>query len=212
MGFETLRDLYVDHIQDLYSSEAQILDALPKMIDKASHVRLRDAFQQHLEQTRQHAARLEQIARRLNEAPHGKTCRGMAGVLKEGEEVIKEGGDQDVLDAAIIAAAQRVEHYEIAAYGCARTFAQADSDHDEQRDAGRQPADRGELARSHEALSALPGLQPHGLANHDHHQTADQRRRADDRQGERKPGPPLCHRAQPHCPTIACRARAIGVF
>jgi ferritin-like metal-binding protein YciE len=125
MGFETLRDLYVDHIQDLYSSEAQILDALPKMIDKASHVRLRDAFQQHLEQTRQHAARLEQIARRLNEAPHGKTCRGMAGVLKEGEEVIKEGGDQDVLDAAIIAAAQRVEHYEIAAYGCARTFAQA---------------------------------------------------------------------------------------
>lgn len=125
MGFETLRDLYIDHIRDLYSSEAQILDALPKMIDKATHVRLRDGFQEHLEQTRQHAARLEQIARRLNEPPAGKTCKGMTGVLKEGEEVLKDDGDEDVVDAALIAAAQRVEHYEIAAYGCARTFAHA---------------------------------------------------------------------------------------
>jgi len=97
MAFETLRDLYVDQIQDLYSAEGQILDALPKMIDKASHVRLRDGFQQHLEQTRQHAVRLEQIARRLNEAPHGKTCKGMAGLLKEGAEFIKDDGDQDVI-------------------------------------------------------------------------------------------------------------------
>ena len=125
MAFETLRDLYVDQIQDLYSAECQILDALPKLIDKSSHVRLRDGFQQHLEQTRQHALRLEQIARRLNEAPHGKTCRGMAGLLKEGEEFIKDDGDQDVIDAGLIAAAQRVEHYEMAAYGCARTFARA---------------------------------------------------------------------------------------
>jgi ferritin-like metal-binding protein YciE len=88
-------------------------------------VRLRDGFQQHLEQTRQHAARLEQIARRLNEAPHGKTCKGMAGLLKEGEEFIKDDGDQDVIDAGLIAAAQRVEHYEMAAYGCARAFARA---------------------------------------------------------------------------------------
>lgn len=125
MGFETLRDLYVGNIQDLYSAEAQILDALPKMIEKASHVRLRDSFQQHLEQTREHVTRLEQIARRLNEHPSGDTCKGMAGVLKDGEVVIKDDGDQDVIDAALIAAAQRVEHYEIAAYGCARTFAQA---------------------------------------------------------------------------------------
>ena len=125
MALETLRDLYIDQIQDLYSSESQILDALPKMIDKASHVRLRDGFQQHLEQTRQHSLRLEQIARRLNEAPHGKTCAGMAGLLKEGEEFLRDDGDQDVIDAALIAAAQRVEHYEIAAYGCARTYAQA---------------------------------------------------------------------------------------
>jgi ferritin-like metal-binding protein YciE len=125
MPFETLRDLYVDHIQDLYSAEAQILDALPKSIEHASHVRLRDAFQQHLEQTRQHTMRLEQIARRLNETPHAKTCRGMAGLIKDNEDVIKQGGDQDVVDAALIAAAQRIEHYEIAAYGCARTFAQA---------------------------------------------------------------------------------------
>ena len=125
MGFETLQDLYVAHIQDLYSAEAQILDALPKMIDKASHVRLRDGFQQHLEQTREHVVRLEQIARRLNEHPSGDSCKGMAGVLKDGEAVIKDDGDQDVIDAALIAAAQRVEHYEIAAYGCARTYAQA---------------------------------------------------------------------------------------
>ena len=125
MALETLRDLYIDHIQDLYSSEQQILDALPKMIDKASHTKLRDGFAQHLEQTRQHVVRLEQIARRLDEKPDGKTCKGMAGVLKEGSEVVKEDGDQDVLDAALIAAAQRVEHYEMAAYGCARTFAQA---------------------------------------------------------------------------------------
>lgn len=125
MALESLRDLYVDHIQDLYSSEQQILDALPKMIDKASHTKLRDGFAQHLEQTRRHVVRLEQIARRLDEKPDGKTCKGMAGVLKEGSEVVKEDGDQDVLDAALIAAAQRVEHYEMAAYGCARTFAQA---------------------------------------------------------------------------------------
>ena len=125
MALESLRDLYIDHIQDLYSSETQILDALPKMIDKASHLKLRDGFAQHLEQTRQHVARLEQIARRLDEKPDGKTCKGMAGVLKEGSEVVKDSGDQDVLDAALIAAAQRVEHYEIAAYGCARTFAHA---------------------------------------------------------------------------------------
>ena len=125
MALESLRDLYVDHIQDLHSSETQILDALPKMIDKASHTRLREGFTLHLDQTRQHVARLEQIARRLGEKPDAKTCKGMAGVLKEGSEVVKEDGDQDVLDAALIAAAQRVEHYEIAAYGCARTFAHA---------------------------------------------------------------------------------------
>ncbi len=123
MAFETLRDLYVDQIQDLYSAEGQILDALPKMIDKATHVRLRDGFQQHLEQTRQHSARLEQIARRLNEPPHGKTCKGMEGLLKEGAEFIKDDGDEDVIDAGLIAAAQRVEHYEMAAYGCARAYA-----------------------------------------------------------------------------------------
>ena len=98
MALETLRDLYVDHIQDLYSSETQILEALPKMIDKASHVKLRDGFAQHLEQTRQHVTRLEQIARRLDEKADAKTCKGMAGVLKEGSEVVKGDGDQDVID------------------------------------------------------------------------------------------------------------------
>lgn len=125
MALDTLRDLYLDHIQDLYSSEQQILDALPDMIEKAAHPKLRDGFSQHLEQTRQHAARLEQIGRGLGKDVDGKTCKGMAGVLKEGAEYVKEDGDRDVIDAALIAAAQRVEHYEMAAYGCARTFAEA---------------------------------------------------------------------------------------
>lgn len=125
MAFQSLQDLYLEHLQDLYSAETQILDALPKMIEKASHAKLRDGMSMHLQQTQQHVRRLEQIARRLGQDIDGKTCKGMKGLLKEGDEVLGEGGDPDVVDAAIISAAQRVEHYEIAAYGCARTYASA---------------------------------------------------------------------------------------
>lgn len=125
MALNSLRDLYVEHIQDLYSAEQQIIKALPKMIEKTSHGKLRDGFTHHLEQTRQHAHRLEEIAHRLEIKADGKTCKGMAGLLAEGEEVLKEDADPDVRDAALISAAQRVEHYEIAAYGCARNFAEA---------------------------------------------------------------------------------------
>jgi ferritin-like metal-binding protein YciE len=125
MSLNSLQDLYLDQIQDLYSAEQQIIQALPKLIDKASHTKLRDGFSRHLEQTRQHARRLEEIGQRLGQDVSGKTCKGMEGLLKEGGEVLKEDGDPDVLDAALIAAAQRVEHYEIAAYGCARTYAAA---------------------------------------------------------------------------------------
>jgi ferritin-like metal-binding protein YciE len=125
MALHTLHDLYVEHIQDLYSAEQQILTALPKMIEKASHRELRDGFSQHLHQTQEHARRLEGIAQRLGVKAGGKTCKGMEGLLKEGEEMMKEDADPDVLDAALISAAQRVEHYEIAGYGCARTYANA---------------------------------------------------------------------------------------
>ena len=131
MALHSLQDLYLDHIQDLYSAETQILDALPKMIDKASHPQLRDGFTQHLRQTQQHASRLEEIAGRLDEDAGGKTCKGMEGVLKEGEDMIKHVDDANLLDAALIAAAQRVEHYEIAGYGCARTYAAALGRNDE---------------------------------------------------------------------------------
>ena len=125
MGLQNLGELYLDQIRDLYSAETQIVEALPKMIEATSHAQLRSGFEHHLDQTREHVRRLEQIAERLDEDPDGETCQGMKGLLKEGHETIKKRADSDVLDAALIADAQRVEHYEIAAYGCARTYAEA---------------------------------------------------------------------------------------
>ena len=125
MALQDLGELYLDQIRDLYSAETQIVEALPKLIEAASHDQLRAGFQHHLDQTQEHVRRLEQIASRLQEDADGKTCHGMKGLLKEGKETMKERADSDVLDAALIADAQRVEHYEIAAYGCARTYAEA---------------------------------------------------------------------------------------
>lgn len=125
MPLNSLQDLYVEHLQDLYSAEQQIIQALPKIIAKTSNDKLRQGFQKHLEQTQEHANRLEQIGGRLGRDLDGKKCKGMEGLLKEGDEILKEDGDPDVIDAALISAAQRVEHYEIAAYGCARTYADA---------------------------------------------------------------------------------------
>jgi ferritin-like metal-binding protein YciE len=125
MPLNSLHDLYVEQLQDLYSAEQQILDALPKMIDKCSHPELRQGFELHLRQTEDQVRRLERIFESLGEDAEGEECEGMKGLLKEGEKVMKERADSDVLDAAMIAAAQRVEHYEIAGYGCARTYAEA---------------------------------------------------------------------------------------
>jgi ferritin-like metal-binding protein YciE len=124
MKLETLRELYIEELQDLYSAETQITKALPKLIEASSAPMLQQAFEHHLGETKNHVKRLEQIFERLNENPKGKTCEGMKGLLKEGSERAGEGGEADVLDAGIIAAAQRVEHYEIAAYGSARTYAE----------------------------------------------------------------------------------------
>jgi ferritin-like metal-binding protein YciE len=123
MSMDSLKDLYIDELKDLYNAENQLLKALPKMAKKASAPQLKRAFQDHLAQTEGHVNRLEKIFKGLGEKPTGKTCKAMKGLVEEGKEIIEEDGDDSVLDAALIGAAQRVEHYEIAGYGVVRTFA-----------------------------------------------------------------------------------------
>jgi ferritin-like metal-binding protein YciE len=119
----TLEQLFVEQLKDLYSAEQQLVEALPKMA-KAAHARpLKQGFQTHLKQTKEHARRLERVFKSLGEEPGGKTCKAMQGLVREGDETISEDATSEVKDAALIAAAQRVEHYEIAAYGCVRTYA-----------------------------------------------------------------------------------------
>ena len=124
MKLNNLQDLYIDELRDLYSAENQLLKALPKMAKGASSSELKEALQQHLEQTKGHVNRLEQIFDQLDESPKGKTCHAMKGLIEEGSEILDQDGEDSVLDAGIIAAAQKVEHYEIASYGTVRTFAE----------------------------------------------------------------------------------------
>ena len=123
MSLDTLEKLYISELRDLYSAENQLLKALPKMAKGASSPELKDAFEKHLEQTRGHVERLEQLFEQLDESPKGKTCKAMKGLIGEGSEILDEDGEESVLDAGIIVAAQKVEHYEIASYGSVRTFA-----------------------------------------------------------------------------------------
>ena len=123
MKLDTLQQLYTDELRDLYNAENQLLKALPKMATAASSEELKDAFEKHLEQTKGHVERLEEVFQELGEKPKGKTCRAMKGLIEEGSEILKQGGDESVIDAGIIVAAQKVEHYEIAGYGSVRTFA-----------------------------------------------------------------------------------------
>src|SRR5712672_4050220 len=124
MSKDSLRELYIDELKDLYSAETQLVKALPKMAKAASNDQLRQAFEEHLRQTSEHVSRLEQIFGELEEKPTGKKCVGMEGLVKEGSEVMKEAYADEVKDAAIIGAAQRVEHYEMAGYGTVRAFAE----------------------------------------------------------------------------------------
>jgi ferritin-like metal-binding protein YciE len=124
MKLDTLKKLYTEELRDLYNAEMQLLKALPKMAKAASSEELKDAFEKHLEQTKGHVERLDEVFEELDEKPKGKTCKAMKGLIEEGSEVLGEDGEESVLDAAIIVAAQKVEHYEIAAYGSVRTFAQ----------------------------------------------------------------------------------------
>jgi ferritin-like metal-binding protein YciE len=119
-----LKELYVEELKDLYSAENQLVKAIPKMAKAATSEDLRAGFEEHLEQTKEHVARLERIFKTLGESPKGKTCKGMQGLISEGGEMIEEDPEPEMLDAGLISAAQRVEHYEMAGYGCVATYAE----------------------------------------------------------------------------------------
>lgn len=123
MKLESLRELLVDELKDLYSAENQLLKALPKMAKAAASPELKAAFEEHLEETKGQVDRLVTIFEQLEGSPKGKKCKAMEGLIEEGSDVIDAEGDDSVKDAALICAAQKVEHYEMAGYGCARTFA-----------------------------------------------------------------------------------------
>ena len=124
MPDQGLKELYVDELKDLYSAENQLVKALPKMAKAASSDQLRQGFEKHLEQTRGHVQRLQKIFQALGESPKGKKCKGMEGLIEEGSEAMEEDYEGSVMDAALIGAAQRVEHYEIAGYGSVRSMAE----------------------------------------------------------------------------------------
>jgi ferritin-like metal-binding protein YciE len=150
---DNLDALFVEQLQDLYDAEKQLMDALPKMVDAAKSPDLKTSFQQHLGQTREQAKRLEQIFSDRKEKPTGKTCVGMQGLIKEGQELMKEKNiDPDVLDAGLIASAQKIEHYEIASYGTVRTYADTLGYHDAARLLNRT---LDEESQTNEKLTAL---------------------------------------------------------
>jgi ferritin-like metal-binding protein YciE len=129
MNLDSLEKLYIHELKDLYSAEKQLVSALPKVVEACSDKDLKKAFQHHLKETERHVKRLEKIFSRIDASPKGHKCAGMEGLLKEADELLQEDMPAEVLDAALIAAAQRVEHYEMAGYGTARTYAEKLGDH-----------------------------------------------------------------------------------
>jgi ferritin-like metal-binding protein YciE len=124
MRLNSLHNVFVDELKDLYSAESQIVKALPKMVEAASDPDLKDALQEHLQVTKNQVERLKEVFKQLDEQTGGKKCKGMEGLIEEGSEVIEKNGNAQVKDAALIAAAQRIEHYEIAGYGTVRSYAE----------------------------------------------------------------------------------------
>ena len=124
MALDSLHSLFLDELKDVYHAEKQLVRALPRMAKAASDPQLQKAFTDHLKETQGQVVRLERVFRELGQTPRAKKCEGMAGLIEEGTNILEEDGEPAVIDAALIAAAQRVEHYEIAAYGCLRTYAQ----------------------------------------------------------------------------------------
>jgi ferritin-like metal-binding protein YciE len=123
MNLTSLHDLYVDELRDLHSAEKQLITVLPKLAEAADNAELRAAILEHLEESRGHMERLEDIFGNLETTPKGKHCKAMEGLIEEGNDVVRQGSAAPVRDAALIAAAQRIEHYEMAGYGCVRTYA-----------------------------------------------------------------------------------------
>jgi len=123
-SINSLRELLLDELRDLYNAENQLVKALPKMAEASSNEELKEGFTEHLEQTKEHVARLERCFELLTEKAGGKTCAAMEGLVEEGEEAIEDDAPEAIRDAKLIGAAQRVEHYEMAAYGTARAFAE----------------------------------------------------------------------------------------
>ena len=124
MKMETLQELYLEQLKDIYDAENQLMKALPKMAKEATNEELKAAFEQHLEQTEEQISRLDRIFEELGEKAKGHKCKAMAGLVEEGKELMEEDADEDVMDAGLICAAQKIEHYEIATYGCLRTYAE----------------------------------------------------------------------------------------
>lgn len=120
---KTLEDLFEHQLKDLYSAESQLIDALPKVAKKANDAKLKQAFEDHLKETKEHKSRLEEICEKLNIKPTGETCKAMKGLIKETESFMEEADSEEVMDAGLIAEAQRVEHYEISGYGTAVRYA-----------------------------------------------------------------------------------------
>jgi ferritin-like metal-binding protein YciE len=124
MSLDSLHGLFLEELKDIYNAENQLTKALPRMAKAAESPELQQAFTNHLKETEGHVQRLQRIFKELGEEPKGKRCKGMQGLVEEGKEIMEKPGEPAVIDAALIAGAQRVEHYEIAAYGCLRTYAQ----------------------------------------------------------------------------------------
>jgi ferritin-like metal-binding protein YciE len=123
MSLDSLDKLFLEELKDVYNAEKQLVQALPRLAKAAESPELREAFTSHLEETKGHVERLEQVFKALGETARGKKCKGMEGLIEEGKEILEQEGEGAVIDAALIAGAQRVEHYEIAAYGCLCTYA-----------------------------------------------------------------------------------------
>lgn len=176
MKLDTLKKLYVEELRDVYNAENQLLKALPKMAKGASSDELKQAFEDHLEQTRGHVERLEEIFEGLDEKASGKTCKAMKGLIEEGSEILKEEGEESVLDAGIIAAAQKVEHYEIATYGTLRTWANLLGE-DEAADLLQQTLDEEGEADKHLNELAEEIVNPEALEESEELATSGSRRR-----------------------------------
>jgi ferritin-like metal-binding protein YciE len=163
MKMKTLEDLFFHELKDLYSAEKQILKALPKMAKAATHEELRTAFENHLAETEEHVARLDKLFGEFDVNGRVPKCKAMEGLIEEGKEVLEEDMEDDVRDAALICAAQRVEHYEIAGYGCARTFAEQ-LGHSEAASVLQQTLDEESAANELLTKIAMSGINQEAMA------------------------------------------------